>query len=82
MSKLLELAHAIVYEWQQRYETASLLDRLRKDQRTLDDIGFGYDWLATEIRRGQHDRSPLRKALQRPRKAAPTPSRRAAHDFW
>ena len=81
MTKLLELAHAVVSEWQQRYETACLLDRLSKDQRTLDDIGFSFDWLATEIKRGQRDQSPLRNALHRHRKAQPTPLRRAAHDI-
>lgn len=82
MSRLLDLAQAIVSEWQQRYETTCLLDRLRKDQRTLDDIGFSYDWLATEIQQGQQEQSPLRAALRRHRKSESATSRRAAHEFW
>lgn len=81
MSRLLDLGWAIVSELEQRYEMACLLDRLRKDERILDDIGFTYDWLAKEVRQGQHDRSPIRKALHRRRKAEPAPVGRAAHDL-
>ena len=80
MSRLHDLTLAIVSEWQQRYEITCLLDRLRKDQRMLDDIGLSYAFLAKEIRREQHERSPIRKALHRRRKAGTTALRRAAHD--
>ena len=80
MSRLLDLAQAVVSEWRQRYEMTCLLDRLRKDQRTVDDLGISYAWLATEIRRKQQEQSPLRAALNRHRKVKPAALRRAAHD--
>lgn len=80
MFRLHELAQAAISEWQQRYEMTCLLDRLRKDQRTLEDIGFSYDWLANEIRWEQHERSPLRTAL-RSRRVRSATLRRAAHDL-
>ena len=81
MSRLLELAQAIASEWRQRYEMTCLLNRLRKDQRMLDDLGFSYAWLAKEIRREQHERSPLQAALRRSRRGG-SALRRAAHDPW
>lgn len=80
MFRLHDLAQAIVSEWRQRYEMQGLLDRLRKDQRTLEDIGFSYEFLAEEIRREQHQRSPLRRALHQGGKGRTAASRRAAHD--
>jgi uncharacterized protein YjiS (DUF1127 family) len=82
MSKLLDLVQALASEWRQRYEVTCLLDRLRKDQRTLNDIGFSYAWLAAEIRREQYERSPLRKALRRRRTVRSAETGRAAHDVW
>jgi hypothetical protein len=80
MSTLLDLARAVVCEWRQRHEMNWLLDRLRSDQRALDDIGYSYAWLAAEIRREQIKRSPLRKALRRRRKIRSAETGRAAHD--
>lgn len=81
MSRLHDLAQAIVSEGRQRYEMSCLLDRLRKDQRTLDDIGFSYAPLAKEIKREQHERSPLRRAVHQGRKGRTAALRRAAHDL-
>lgn len=80
MYRLLDLAQAVVSEWRQRYRVACLLDRLHNDQRTLDDIGFSYGRLAAEIRREQHERSPLRKALRRSRAVRSAETGRAASD--